>query len=99
MTLYPFVLDYGAGTYVSQVSAASVEQAPMAWADSLRPGDVRGMGQASFKRLSAGLAAEAPQAVNGLRNTWCVTALVRGQLALIHFIATLGPAAAAKRQR
>jgi len=97
MPLYTFVLDYDGGTYVAQVSAETPERAPVAWAQSLRPGEVRGMGQASLSRLVAELEADTPIPLDGLANTWCSVAGVRGKLALIHFIATLAPAAMANQ--
>ena len=90
MPLYTFILDFEGGTYLSQVEASTFKSAPAVWASNLAPGEVRGMREASIRELGAAMAENTPIQLNGLVHAWCVSALVRGRLALVHFVQTCG---------
>lgn len=90
MPLFTVVLDFAGGTYISQVEAKSADAAPTAWATKLEPGEVRGMGEASIQVLRAAMAKESPVRLEGLVQAWCVSAVVRGRLALVHMVQTCG---------
>ena len=96
MALYTFVLEYDGGTYVSQVLAASKDEAPAAWAASLWPGQVRGMRETNLLELRSGITSHSPVPLDGLVNAWCASCLVRGRLALVNVFET-APAATGSR--
>jgi hypothetical protein len=88
MPLYTFVLDFDGGTYISQVKAPSTTSACVKWAEELDIADLKGVGRKSKESLVNQMKVEEPQLLNGLSNAWCVTAALRGGLALINIIQT-----------
>jgi hypothetical protein len=82
--LYTFFLDYKGGTYVSQVRASSPLKALTAWAEALDYTKVNGLSRRARAKLAEKMN-QPPTPVEGVKNTWCCSALIRGQLALIHF--------------
>jgi len=88
MPLYTFLLEYRGGTYVSQVRARSLSLAIEAWTAEFMRIKVPGLGLRSKSDLAEKILRDAPTTVDGLINTWCSSALVRGHLALIHFTQT-----------
>ena len=88
MPLYTFLFEYAGGTYVSQVTATSPKAAVGRWAVELPADEIDDFGPASKARLMEEAAAEAPTSVDELSNVWCLTALVRGKLALIYIVRT-----------
>jgi hypothetical protein len=90
MPLYTFFLEYKGGTYISQVHARSSPLATRAWARKFLEMKVPGLGARSKSDLVEKILGDAPTALDGLKNIWCSSALVRGHLALIHFTKTEG---------
>jgi hypothetical protein len=90
MPLYTFFLEYTGGTYISQVSARSSALAMEIWAGKLIEMKVPGLGARLKKDLVEKILGEPPTALDGLKNIWCSSALVRGHLALVHFTQTDG---------
>jgi hypothetical protein len=88
MPLYTFIMDYDAGTYISQVAAPSPKSACVKWARRLDIQQVKGLGGKSHKSLIDEMKDESPTPLDGLFNAWCATALIRGRLALINIIQT-----------
>ena len=93
MPLYTFVADYAGGTFISQVKARNPKFAVLTWAQNLDVGAIPGLGDKSREKLLQDLRRDAKVEslyvpLNGLTNVWCVTALVRGKLMLIHFVET-----------
>lgn len=88
MPLFTFVLEFDGGTYLSQVTAPSSRAAPAIWARAHIPNPLPGFGPASNKKLAQELSESEPVAIAGLHATWCISATVRGKLALVHFVQT-----------
>jgi hypothetical protein len=88
MHLYTFVLEFEGGTYLSQAEAESIELAPSAWAAGIAPGTIQGMAGASARELREAIAEEVPVQLTGLQEVWCFSALIRGRMALVHFVST-----------
>ncbi|MGH9425082.1 MAG: hypothetical protein ACRD2L_02070 [Terriglobia bacterium] len=89
MRLYTLILEYLGGTYISQVEAESPETAATQWArqlDSKR--DVEALNTEVVSEFIKELQGQEAVPIEGCRNVWCLDALVRGKLALIHVIAT-----------
>ncbi len=88
MPLYTFIMDYAGGTYVSQVIASSPNSACVKWAQGLDVSQVSGLGQKSKETLIEEMKTEVPTAIDGLFGSWCATARIRGELALINIVQT-----------
>ena len=88
MPLYTFIMEYAGGTYVSQVTASSPKSACVKWAQEMDAAQVSGLGRKSKETLIEEMKAEAPVALDGLANSWCATARIRGGLALINIVQT-----------
>ncbi len=82
--LYTFFLEYKGGTYISQVKASSPARALAAWAEALNSTEVKGLGKIRKQKLTE-QANQPPTPLEGVKNTWCWSVLLRGDLALIHF--------------
>jgi hypothetical protein len=81
-------MEYAGGTYVSQVLAPSPKSACVKWAQGLDVSQISGLGQKSKESLIEEMKAESPIAIDGLTNSWCAAALIRGELALINIVRT-----------
>ena len=88
MPLYTFIMEYAGGTYISQVKAPSPKSACVKWAQGLDVSQVSGFGGKSKELLIGHMRDESPVSINGVVNTWCASALIRGELALINFVQT-----------
>ena len=85
--LFTFFLDYKGGTYVSQVRASSPVGALKAWTETLDHTKVKGLGLRGKRNLLEKIN-EPPTQLQGVKNIWCCSALINGELALIHFAQT-----------
>ena len=81
-------MDYKGGTYVSQVETLPGKTPCVEWAKKLEASKIYSFGESSKQELIAKMKEEEPAAVDGLTNTWCVSAVIRGNLAMIHFVQT-----------
>jgi hypothetical protein len=103
--LYTVVMEYGGGTYVSQIDASSVEQALRLWAAKLDAGAVAGLDHEGKVELVDDIEEELsnggqPVPLTGLVNAWCASAWISGRgLMLINIIATVPSAEAINRIR
>jgi hypothetical protein len=89
MPLYTFIPDdYKGGTYISQVEALSEKAARVKWAKNLEASEIHGFGESSGEKLIAEMKEKEPALLNALTNVRCVSALIRGELALINFVRT-----------
>ena len=90
MGLFTFVLEYGGGTYLSQVRAENFAAAPKAWADELNAEEISDEGNIFKIELLSSLESENPTPLDGLVNTWCLSLSVLDELALVHYCQTVG---------
>lgn len=90
MPLYTFILDFAGGTYISQVNAPSPTSASVKWASELDTSELKGIGAKNKESLENQMKEEQPHPLDGLLNTWCVAARLRGGLALINIVQTHG---------
>jgi hypothetical protein len=90
MALYTFIMDYRGGTYAAQVRATSVQTAARQWAEKLAVDAIWGFGPAAQRQLRARVWDDKPVPLDGLESVWCLSAIVRGHLALINVIETTG---------
>jgi hypothetical protein len=88
MPLYTFILDFAGGTYISQINAPSTISACVKWAEELDISGLKGVGGKNKESLINQMKEEEPRLIDGVINAWCVTAALRGGLALINIVQT-----------
>jgi hypothetical protein len=88
MTLFTVVVDHAGGTYIDQVTAPSVVRALRAWAVRAPSRGIPGIGPAFTARALNDVLFRDPTPIEGVRNVWCTSLLIRGTYALINIIAT-----------
>ncbi len=81
-------MDFKGGTYISQVSAPSEKTACRKWAEDLHVSEIVGLGIKGKEILIIEMENEEIVPIKNLKNVWCVSALIRGKLALITFVKT-----------
>lgn len=76
--LFTFVMDFRGGTYVSQVSAKSLEHSLTEWTKNLQTQlhEIQFLGTKSLAEFENQLTTETllvkPSVLNGLKNTWFI---------------------------
>lgn len=88
MALFTIVLDYRGGTYLNQIRATTPAKACQKWARDLDASAVYGLGKTGKAELIEELRFDRPRPFDELTNAWCLTAIARGQLALINVVKT-----------
>ena len=88
MNLYTFIMEFKGGTYISQVSATSPRLACVKWAKHLKAEEIFGLGQRGQLALIKEMQEEKPVRIHYTKGVWCVSALIRGQLALVNMVRT-----------
>jgi hypothetical protein len=92
MALYTFFLEYGGGTYISQVEAVDHEEAAKEWAirfDLHSSPDYRGFFEDNFgEKLMNSLDLNLVTTITGVINTWSWGAYRLEKPATIHFTKT-----------
>jgi hypothetical protein len=87
MPLFPVLLEFDGGTYVSQLRSASANGAIRKYSAELL--ENRSLCTSRLrKRLSSAIAEEDPVAIRGIRNVWCCSASIGDKLALVNIIET-----------
>ena len=87
MPLYTIALEFQGGTYISQLMAESERTAIDQWAQTLSE-LVPNISSTDRKQLGEEFKYEELAPLDGLVNTWCTSALVNGDLALLNLIKT-----------
>jgi len=85
MATFTFIMEYRGGTYISQVSAASIDLAIVQWARNLNTSEIAHFGFRLKKRLLEALGNENDEhysavELKGLKNVWCVGMPLSGML-------------------
>ncbi len=81
--LYTVICEYGGGTYIAQLRAASPQQAVLRWRDTSVPESL------SKEEILESLKNDVPVGVEGCQNVWCSTGVGRKGLVLINIIRTI----------
>jgi hypothetical protein len=85
--LYTVILDYNGGTYASQVMGSDQEHALREWIELLESEQLAG--PCSSEVATAFRSAADPLvALEGLRSTWCGSAVAKDGLALANLVKT-----------
>jgi hypothetical protein len=88
MHLYTFIMEFKGGTYISQVKATSPQLACMKWANHLKVSEVHGLGQTGHLALIKEMQEEEPIKIQDAKGAWCISARIRGHLALVNLVRT-----------
>ncbi|MDQ4122758.1 MAG: hypothetical protein M3209_15075 [Acidobacteriota bacterium] len=89
MPLYTFIMEFAGGTYVSQVVAENPKTACLLWAMNLKAEEVHSFGEKSKIQLVEQMKATEPTALQGIINTWYVSANLRRGNAYINLVQTI----------
>ncbi|HUF04902.1 MAG TPA: hypothetical protein VMM38_12100 [Aridibacter sp.] len=87
--LFTIILDWNGGTYVYQVRAGNASDAALRWTKQLDVREIPGFGEVARRTLNDSLTESELVSLDGLENVWCMTALIRGKLALVNIVCTL----------
>jgi hypothetical protein len=87
MALFTFILEFDGGTYISQFRATSVRRAVSKYAQHLLSNEVVSTPDVR-KRLGDALSADAPVAIDGVRNVWCRSTSIGKKFALLNVVTT-----------
>ena len=88
MNRYTFFLEYLGGTYVSQINATGILEAPKIWIEALDQEDIF-EAKVNFKDELLQSFDIPPTPIEGIKNTWSLSGLVDHNLATIHFTQTV----------
>ncbi len=88
MPLYTFIMEYAGGTYISQIKAPSPKSACLKWAKSIALSQISHIGEKGKESLFDQIEEETPAKLDGITNTWCITAHLRRGLVLINLVRT-----------
>ncbi len=87
MPLYTLVLEFGGGTFVTQVRASGAKNAVKKYATELLKNE--SVAESYTRKLLAhDLAKDDPTRVDTVNNVWCCTASAKGKFALLNVIRT-----------
>lgn len=88
MALYTFILEYTGETYMAQVQAASPKAAMKKWGQTLDISQIYGLNENHKGTLMQEIDSGKLILLGGMRNVWCTSAVVNGELALLHIVKT-----------
>jgi hypothetical protein len=88
MALYTFVLEYDGGTYIAQVRSQSPKSAIKKWLNHIAKDSTMGLSPNIKKSLTDNFITDTPTPITGISKTWCISASVRGKLALVNLVQT-----------
>jgi hypothetical protein len=83
MPLFTIILDYRGGTYIRQARGSSPKKA---LTSSVKSFDV--FSPKGKEQVALAISQEEIVRVDGTSGVWCISALARGELALLHIVAT-----------
>ena len=88
MALFTFILDYRGGTYVQQVESEAEMGAVEKWVRLVNLDEIQGLTAKSRTLLTEGFLGQQPTPLSQQTNVWCLSARLRGSLALVHVVKT-----------
>ena len=87
--LFTLVVEYGGGTYLSQVSADTPREALLKWSMDHESAEGEELPLGVFSGIRAQLQrGDDAVAISGSRNVWCISGVSEDKLILIHVILT-----------
>ena len=81
-------MEYDGGTYISQVESSSPKAAVKNWIKKLSINLIQGLNTKTLRVLADSLKMDSPMPIEGISNTWCISATIRGKLALVTIVQT-----------
>lgn len=88
MALFTFVLDCRGGTYIQQVESKNEVDAVKEWVHVVNLDEVQGVTEKSRASLAANILGQEPIPLSQTMSVWCLSARLRGSLALVHVVRT-----------
>ena len=86
MHTYTVILEYLGGTYISQVSGTSAQQAVRKWIEGAPESDLS-IWSITRDELAT-VSSNAPSPIEGLSNVWCTSGTTNEGLILVHVVST-----------
>jgi len=87
MALFTFMLEYGGGTFLGQSEGARPKDALLRWMREL-PVEISLVTDITSTEFEEGFKASKAEAIDDVKNVWCFSGKIKGQLALVHVIRT-----------
>ena len=89
MKLFTVVLDYQGGTYLWQAESNSIEELCVQLDEAINWSTLPlSMSKRTITQFTSDIRSSRPVALDGLRNAWCMSAMLGKKLAILHFIET-----------
>ena len=88
MATYTLIMDFGGGTYISQVDAGTPKDAMTTAVRNLEVSEIPGLGQATKGKLLKEIIDDDPTPIRGVNNVWCLMTGMGSRLALFNLIKT-----------
>jgi hypothetical protein len=88
MSIFTFILEYSGGTYIKQLEADGVKRARDLWAERIDLNQVHGLTQKSASDFRELFTSNDVVLLDGLRNVWCQSRVIRNKLALLNIVKT-----------
>ncbi len=85
---FTFLLDFEGGTYISQFHSESLRKACEKWALGLNTSTIALIDESAKSEIRSNLDTEEAIGIEGLTNVWCLTFLIKKELALLHVVLT-----------
>ena len=87
-SFFTVIVEFGGGTYISQVNAQGPSEALAGWITAQSDADLSSW-KLDRTELTKLFAEVSPYALDGLQNTWCVSASLAKGLVLANIIKTV----------
>ena len=91
MNLYTYIFEFRNGTYITQVSAKTVQQSIPKWINSLKSElqEIEYLNAQSISEIEQKLAEEQPILLKGKQSVWCFSFTIKQGLALVNIVETV----------
>lgn len=86
-SLYSIILDWGGGTYISQIKAANNNRVIEKWLSKFNFSELA-VSEEEFSDFYEDCKKSDLITLEDLKNIWCITSMLQGKLALINIIET-----------
>ncbi|MEO6807386.1 MAG: hypothetical protein ABI286_02730 [Edaphobacter sp.] len=87
-SLFTVILEFGGGTYISQVKAQGPSEALTEWITTQSDADLSSW-KLDRTKMAKLFAEESPHLLDGLQNAWCMSASLANGFALANIIKTV----------
>jgi len=91
MNLYTYIFEFRNGTYITQVSAKTVQQSMPKWINQLKAAldEIEYLNNQSISEIEQELAVEQPILLKGKQSVWCLSFTIKQGLGLVNIVETV----------